>query len=335
MDTSSRPLPRRPKHPISRPAILLALALAGVGPAGAAVDDAAQRTASPAANRPAEPAAERPAGRAAERPTDGAALRQRHEELRAALANSPFGRPLVLSSSDSASRPQGEVHAVLRQPFSRVVEALQRPEAWCELMMLQTNIKRCSVDGGAAPRLHVAIARRHDQPVEQAYQVDFVQRVQDASAQHLLVEISAAAGPLGTSDYRLVLEAVPLDGGGQTFARMSYGYSAGVAARLAAQAYLSTSGRDKVGFSVAGRDEVGQPVLVGGSRGVAERNTMRYYLALEATLAAQALPAEQRAERRLRDWYAAVDRYPRQLREMSREDYLAMKRRELQAGSQG
>lgn len=260
---------------------------------------------------------------------DGAALHQRHEELRSALANSPFGRPLVLSSSDSTSRPQGEVHAVLRHPFARVADALQRPEAWCELMMLQTNIKRCSATGGDA--LQVAIARRHDQPVDAAYQVEFAHKVRDASAQHLQVEIAAGSGPLGTTDYRLGFEAVPIDAA-TTFVRMSYGYSAGVAARLASQAYLSTAGRNKVGFSVVGQDDAGRPVLVGGSRGVAERNTMRYYLALEAVLAAMALPAEQRAERRLRDWYAAVERYPRQLHEMSREEYLAMKRRELQAG---
>jgi len=316
MDTSSRPVPERclpshclpsiqrpPRHPAAH---RLASCVAAALLACAAASGIA----------------------AAASPSDGAALRQRHAELRSALAGSPFGRPLVLSSSESASRPQGEVHAVVRHPFGRVAEALQRPQAWCELMMLQTNIKRCKVGGDG---LQVAIARRHDQPVESAYQVDFALRVRDAAAEHLLVEIAADAGPLGTSDYKLSFEAVPLDAG-HSFVRMSYGYSAGVAARLASQAYLSTSGRDKVGFSVVGRDDSGQPVLVGGSRGVAERNTMRYYLALEAVLASLALPPEQRTERRLQDWHAAVERYPRQLHEMSREDYLAMKRRELHAG---
>lgn len=304
MNTSSRPPFQRHPRPLrrwlARPATVLALAAAAC--VGAPTVAAA---------------------------SDGAALQQRHHELRSALANSPFGRPLVLSSSESTSRPQGEVHAVVKQPFDRVAEALQRPGTWCEVMMLQTNIKRCSADGGEV--MHVAIARRHDQPVDQAFQVDFVHKVRDASAQHLLVEVGASAGPLGTSDYKLDFEAVPLDAG-TTFVRMSYGYSAGLAARMASQAYLSTSGRDKVGFSVAGKDEAGKPVLVGGSRGVAERNTMRYYLALESVLGTMALPADQRAERRLRDWYAAVERYPRQLHEMSRDEYLAMKRRELQLG---
>jgi hypothetical protein len=266
-------------------------------------------------------------------PVDGAALKQRHEEMRARLAASPFGRPLLLASNDSSSQPQGDVYAVVRHPFKKVVDALQQPARWCELMMLQTNIKRCELSGAdTGPMLRVAIARRHDQAAEDAFQVDFRHSVQSADADHLQVQIAADAGPLGTRDYRLALEAIPIDAT-QTFVHLSYAYSAGIAARLASDAYLATSGRHKVGFSVSGRDAEGRPVLVGGSRGVAERNTMRYYLALESTLASLNAPAGQRAEQRLRDWYAATARFPRQLHEMSREEYLEMKRRELGASA--
>jgi hypothetical protein len=34
-------------------------------------------------------------------------------------------------------------------------------------------------------------------------------------------------------------------------------------------------------------------------------------------------------EKSLRDWYTAIERYPRQLHEMEEGDYLAMKRREF------
>ena len=54
-----------------------------------------------------------------------------------------------------------------------------------------------------------------------------------------------------------------------------------------------------------------------------------YYLAIEAYLGAYGLPAAQPQEQRLNDWFAAIERYPRQLREMTREEYLSMKRREL------
>ena len=65
----------------------------------------------------------------------------------------------------------------------------------------------------------------------------------------------------------------------------------------------------------------------GGVRGVVERNTMRYYLAIDAYLDA---PGPQGREKRLGEWFDDTERYARQLHEMDRDDYLAMKRSEFQ-----
>jgi hypothetical protein len=75
--------------------------------------------------------------------------------------------------------------------------------------------------------------------------------------------------------------------------------------------------------------EDGRPRYIGGMRGVVERNTVRYYLAVQAWLAARELPREARIEQALRNWYALVERWPRQLHELSESRYLAMKRREM------
>ena len=139
--------------------------------------------------------------------------------------------------------------------------------------------------------------------------------------------LNADAGPLGTKDYRIVFEAIPIDAK-SSFVHMSYAYRYGLAARLAMQGYLATIGRNKVGFSVTGREADGAPIYIGNVRGVVERNTMRYYLAIEAFLGAYALPTAQQPEQRRSDWFAAIERYPRQLHEMERADYMAMKRRE-------
>jgi len=138
----------------------------------------------------------------------------------------------------------------------------------------------------------------------------------------------ADKGPIGTHDYRIVLEAAPADDG-RTMIRLAYSYAYGTAGGLAMQVYLGTTGRDKVGFSLAAKDSGGPPRLVDGMRGVAERNTMRYYLAIEAFLGALAtVPPSARLEKSLSDWFAAVERYPRQLHEIGREEYLDMKRKE-------
>ncbi|MOA39376.1 hypothetical protein D3C78_1611520 [compost metagenome] len=65
-------------------------------------------------------------------------------------------------------------------------------------------------------------------------------------------------------------------------------------------------------------------------RAVVERNTMRYYLAIEAFLDALAAPPAQRQERRLQLWHASARRYPQQLQEPASGTYLEMKRSEIQ-----
>jgi hypothetical protein len=94
------------------------------------------------------------------------------------------------------------------------------------------------------------------------------------------------------------------------------------------QAYLGTLGSDKVGFTPKGASG-----YVGGVRGVVERNTMRYYLAIDAFLDA---PRPEQLDRRLAAWFDATERYARQLHETERSEYLEMKRSEyarLKSGS--
>ena len=78
-----------------------------------------------------------------------------------------------------------------------------------------------------------------------------------------------------------------------------------------------------MGFTRAGAD------YVGGQRGVVERNTMRYYLAIDAYLRSLAAPPAERLEQRLRTWFDTTEKYPRQLHEVERADYLQMKRDEV------
>jgi hypothetical protein len=60
-----------------------------------------------------------------------------------------------------------------------------------------------------------------------------------------------------------------------------------------------------------------------------ERNTMRYYLAVDAYLASLEIPEGTRVAKRLNDWYSAQASYPVQLDEdVTRADYLAMKQKE-------
>jgi len=243
---------------------------------------------------------------------DAAALRARHDSLREKLANNPFGRPLVLESTQSSDDLKGEVYAIVDEPFSIVGPALIGANHWCELLILHLNVKNCN-SAGSSPNeaLSLVVGRKFDQPLKDGYTVAFAYAVPAASADYMRVQMAAETGPLGTRNYRLALEAAPLDRQ-HSFIHMSYSYAYGTAARLAMQAYLATAGRDKVGFSVTGRAENGTPIHVDGVRGALERNTMRYYLAIEAYLGGMSAPPGEREEKRLRDWFAATERYPAQ-----------------------
>jgi len=63
-------------------------------------------------------------------------------------------------------------------------------------------------------------------------------------------------------------------------------------------------------------------------RVVVERNTMRYYLAIDAFLGAVATPPASQLQKRLNSWFTATEQYPRQLKEIDRTAYIDMKRSE-------
>jgi hypothetical protein len=259
---------------------------------------------------------------------DAHALRARHAALRAQLADNPFGRPLYVESSENSGEHKGAIYAVIEQPFKHVGGALRRAAQWCDVLIVQANVKNCEASNAGAETLSIFVARKPADLPDRAYRVDFSYDVPGAGADYLHVALDSPRGPFGTTDYRIRLEAAPLDRN-RTFLHLAYSYTLRGASRMGMNMYLASSGRDKVGFSVVDRTPEGRPVYVGGVRGVVERNTMRYYLALEAYLDTLHAPAAERMEKRLRAFHAALERYPLQLRELELAEYLKIKRRDV------
>lgn len=261
---------------------------------------------------------------------DAGSLRAKHQELQPELRHNAYQRALHVDSAEGDNTLRGDVYVVLDHPFAKVSEGMREPAQWCEILILPFNTKYCHAgESEENSRLTVRIGRKYDQPLEQAYRLDFGYRNVAASPEYFESRITAREGPLGTRDYRIVVAAIPLEGG-RTFMHLSYSYGYGTAGRLAMQAYLATAGADKVGFTVTGREASGQPRFIGGVRGAVERNAMRYYLAIDAYLDSLDVPRHQQAERRIQNWFSATERHPRQLREMDRSTYVAMKRQEIE-----
>jgi hypothetical protein len=259
----------------------------------------------------------------------GAALRTRFAAMQPMLASSPFGGPLVLESTEAPRQLQGDVYALVDHSFAEVSASLGNSERWCDVMILHLNTKQCrrSVENGI-PQIELRVGKKYDQPVAAASLVEFSFRTVSIAPDYLAVELQAPDGPFDTRDYRILFEAVPAEGG-HSFIHMGYSFGYGAVSRIAMQLYLSTIARDKVGFTTTARGQAGEPpAYIGGIRGLVERNTMRYYLAIDAYLGAASVPPAQQLERRLRAWFDATEKYPRQLHEIDRDEYLAMKRRE-------
>jgi len=263
---------------------------------------------------------------------DAAALRARHAALHDKFASNQFGKPLVLESTENSGDLRGDVFAVVDHPFTMVEQALRSIDHWCDILILHLNVKQCKASP-ATSMIDLRVGRKFDQPIDDAYALAFKFRVAAASPDYLGLTLTADEGPLSTKDYRIQVEAIPVEEG-KSVIHMSYAYGYGFTARMAMQTYLLTIGRDKVGFSIVDHKD-GKPVYIGGTLGLLERNTMRYYLAIDAYLSAFSLPPGEQVERRIRDWYASTDRYARQLHEMEQADYLDMKRKEIRREQPG
>jgi hypothetical protein len=149
--------------------------------------------------------------------------------------------PLYLDSSETSNGVAGNVYALIDHPFATTAVALNNAGRWCDILMLHLNTKYCRAStAGQDGTLRVNIGKKHDQPLNQSYRVDFVYRVVALTPDYLKVMLAAEEGPLSTYDYAISFEATPLDAG-RTLAHLQYSYAYGFTGRVAMQAYLVRS----------------------------------------------------------------------------------------------
>lgn len=260
-------------------------------------------------------------------------LLRRYQSLQAQLAAKPLGVPAWVESGEEGDSVRGDVYTLLEQPFNSLLSQLTLPAAWCQVVLLHLNTKACTSDqAGGHNWLTLYSGRKGYEAPQAAYPLRFAFENTDVHPLHLEVTLRAPVGPLGSSDYRITVAAIPVGQG--SFVQVSYAFRSSTMSRLATQLYLSTLGQGKQGFSMAATDGGGPPQYVRGMRGIVERNAVRYYFAVQAYLECLALPPAQRFERAIARWFELTEQFPVQLHEVERQDYLAAKRREYDAQRQ-
>ncbi|CAN5833548.1 hypothetical protein BH11PSE12_BH11PSE12_00370 [soil metagenome] len=255
-------------------------------------------------------------------------MRDKYSAITPQLKQNQFSRPLVLESEEAESQLRGDVYAVVDYPLSVVNAGLNNPEHWCDVMLLHINTKYChAMVAPEATTLRMYLGKKTPEELSHTTRLNFNYKQVVANAELMQISLTAADGPLGTSDYHIVLSALALSKG-KTFLHLTYSYASSLTGRLAMQTYLATLAHNKVGFTKVAQQANGQSSYIGGVRGLMERNTMRYYLAIDSYLATANAPPDQQLEKRLQHWYTSAERYPRQLHDVERNDYLEMKRAE-------
>lgn len=255
-------------------------------------------------------------------------MQRRYQSLQSELFNNAIGIPITIQSSDQNHTMLGVVYGVMDQPFPAVQQALVSPQAWCDIVPQHLNIKACTdeqVDGIC--RLTFYSGRKFYEKAQDVYLLPYRFDVTHSEPGYFQTILSADKGPMGTSHYRIEVEAIPL-AENKTFLHFRYAYQYNFLTSISMKTYLATLGSGKVGFSVTGKDDTGKPVYVAGIRGVIERNTVRYFFAIQSYLDTLGRQPGERFLARINEWFALTERFPHQLHELDKKDYLAYKQYE-------
>ena len=257
-------------------------------------------------------------------------LSEKYDEIEESLFDNEYGIPIFLESDDDKDLMKGEVYGVIYHPFRKVSHSLASIKNWCEIMPQHLNIKACTYEfTNNQCRLTFFSAGKKYKKADNAYQLKYQFKVDASNDEYFNATLNAKDGPLDTTNYNIIVSAIPLSDK-STFVYISYQYRNGFITRVAMSTYLATIGRNKIGFSIEGRDADNQPVYIKGIRGVIERNAMRYYFAIMSYLNTQAIKNNEGFNSRISHWYDLTERYHKQLHEMDKADYLRYKKMERQ-----
>ena len=258
---------------------------------------------------------------------DNSEMQRYYQALQPALAKNVFGIPIFIQSQDQNHTMLGVVYGVIDRPFQDVKQALVSAQAWCDIVPQHLNVKACTFERqNNRCQLSFYSGRKFYEKAADTSELRYRFEVTHADTAYVQSTLSAEDGPMGTSDYRIEVEAIPIDSG-KTFLHFHYAYHYNFLTSLSMKTYLATLGSGKVGFSVSGSDPGGKPIYIDGIRGVIERNAIRYYFAIESYLDTLQVEPDQRFAARSSKWFDLTERFP-QLHELDKHDYLEYKRHE-------
>jgi hypothetical protein len=258
-------------------------------------------------------------------------LIEKYHKIEKELEKSSLTVPFILEFSMGKNASQVDVYGTIKYPFDSVVNELQLPTNWCDIVVLHSSIRSCTYKKvNDTWLLTFYSVKKFQDPLKDAYQMHFEYHVIAQQPGFFDISLAAPEGIFGTKDHQIGFEAIALDQD-RTFIHLKYSYRCSRLAYFLMKSYFSIFGGERTGFSVIDTDSNGNPVYVGGLRGAVESDVMRYYLTILAYMDTLKFPVEQRFEKRMNQWYDLTAPYKRQLFEMEREVYLTYKRQDQES----
>lgn len=253
-----------------------------------------------------------------------------HHSLLHQLKIQPLEDSFQLQAQVYDELTTGNVYAVMPYAYEFMSDTLTEPQQVCQAIFLHINVKGCVTENTYSdnPLISLYVGKKEYQHPENAIKVQYKFSVAQRSDKYTLIAMTADKGPLSTENINIYIELLPIDAK-SSFVHFLYSANYGNLARFALNTYLATMGRNKVGFSAIGVNNRGDPVYIKGIQGVVERNTMRYFFALHSYFSTYHQPESKRFDASLNRWFDYVEKYPQQLLEVPREEYLKSKHKEL------
>ncbi len=253
-------------------------------------------------------------------------LIDKYHNIQEGLTIGPPTLPLFVKSSENSNSNTVyvDIYSTAHYPFSFIKDQLLIPANWCEIVLPHPDIRACTYKKTHdAWLLNIYSVNKFSIPLDDAYQMKFVYHIDALQPSYFDIALTANEGPSYTEHHQLGFEMAPLNKDTTLIhLRYSFGY------RSWGYFLMKLLGGGKIGFSVIDTDSNGNPVYVGGPRGAAERNAVRFYLAILAYMDTFKIPVEQRFEKQINQWYDLAAPYRKQLLEMEKDNYIVYKRQD-------
>lgn len=253
-----------------------------------------------------------------------------YTSLKPVLEKNVYGLPIYINSRDENNIMTGTIYGVINHPYTLLEKSILPAKNWCDIAPQHLNIKACTYQAvNSQCQLTFYSGRKFYEKADDVYQLTYTFSKIKQHQNFFHIQLTATDGPAGTSQYQLDFKAIPIDSH-RSFVYFNYSYHYNFITSMGMGTYLATLGSGKIGFSVTKNDNTGQFEYIDGVRGIIERNSVRYYLAIQAYLDTVKLSNNKRFDTRIHTWFDLTERFHHQLHEMDKSDYLSYKKREHQ-----